>query len=126
MRVGPRRAAMPGATPAGGTGVEPAGNSARRRGPGQTGGGEVVVRRAQAAADDEQVWLGGEGVLQSRREALLVVGDREDAGHLDPPGAEVGAQEGAVGVAGAAVEELVAAAHDGRTRDTNGAFLSAD
>ena len=55
-------------------------------------------------------------VLQSRREALFVVGDREDTGHLDSPGAQVGAHEGAVGVAGAAVEELVAAEHDGGAR----------
>ena len=90
---------MPGATPAGGTGVEPAGSSAWRRasgkqlvevevaalgdpahalldhgergrvlleahaeGPRQTRGGEVVVRGAQTAADDEQVGLGGERV----------------------------------------------------------------
>src|SRR5665648_1024278 len=36
MRVGPRRAAMPGATPAGGTGVEPAGNRAWRRAAGNS------------------------------------------------------------------------------------------
>src|SRR5450756_800306 len=36
MRVGPRRAAMPGATLAGGTGVEPAGNRAWRRASGNS------------------------------------------------------------------------------------------
>ena len=82
----------------------------------ETRGGEVVMRRAQTATDDEQVGLGGQGVLQGRRETLFVVGDREDAGHLDSPGTEVGAHEGAVGVASAAVEELVAAEHDGGAR----------
>ena len=50
---------------------------------GQALGGEVVVRGAEAAADDEHVRLGGEGVRQRRREPLAVVGHREQLGDLD-------------------------------------------
>jgi hypothetical protein len=84
--------------------------------PGKAGGGEVVVRRAQAAADDQKIGFGGERVLQRRRQPLLVVGHGEDAGHLDPAGAEVGTHESAVGVAGAPVEQFVAAEDDGGAR----------
>ena len=77
---------------------------------------EVVVRRAEPAADHEQVGLARERVPQGGREALAIVGDGEQFGDLDAPPAEVVADERAVGVAGAAVQQLVAAEDHGRAR----------
>ena len=153
MRVCPARAAMPGATPAGGTAVEPAGSLAWRRarakvssevevaargdGAGalldegervrvlrerhaedlrQALGGEVVVRGAQPAADHQQVRRAVQRVPQGGAETLAVVGDREQFRDLDAAPAEVVADEGAVGVAGAAVQQLVAAEDHGGAR----------
>ena len=75
-------------------------------------GREVVVRGAQTAADDEQVGLAGEAVLSAAVSRSRVVGDGEHARDLDAARAEVGADEGPVGVARAAVEQLVAAQDD--------------
>ena len=79
-------------------------------------GGEVVVRGAEPAPHHEQVGLGREHVAQRGRETLAVVGDDEELEHLDAAPAEVVADEGAVGVAGAPVEQFVAAEDDGGAR----------
>ena len=144
---------MPGATPAGGTGVEPAGSFAWRRARAKVSSkstcrraatartrsstnasasgssverhvedlrqalrGEVVVRGAQPAADHQQVRRAAESVPQGGAETLPVVGDREQFGDLDAAPAEVVADEGAVGVAGAAVQQFVAAEDHGGAR----------
>ncbi len=153
MRVCPARAAMPGATPAGGTAVEPAGSFAWRRASAnvsrksrwrrsatararsstkasasassssgtledlrQALGGEVVVRGAEPAADHQQVRVAAERVPQGGDEPLAVVGDRQEFRDLDAAPAEVVADEGAVGVPGAPVQQFVAAEDHGGAR----------
>jgi hypothetical protein len=83
---------------------------------GEALGGEVVVRGAEPAPHHEQVGPGREHVAQRGREALTVVGDHQKLEHLDAAPAQVVADEGAVGVAGAAVEQFVAAEDDGGAR----------
>ena len=83
-------------------------------------GGEVVVRGAQPPTDHQQVGGADQRVPQGGDEPLAVVGDREQLRHLDAAAAEVVADEGAVGVAGAAVEQLVAAEDHRRARRPRG------
>ena len=79
-------------------------------------GGEVVVRGAQPAADHQEVGRPSERVPEGGGEPVAVVGHRQQFRHLDAATAQVVADEGAVGVAGAAVEQLVAAEDHGRAR----------
>ena len=81
-------------------------------------GGEVVVRGAQPAADHQQVGVAAQRVPQGGDESLAVVGDRQELRDLDPAAAEVVADEGAVGVAGAPVQQFVAAEDHGGARRT--------
>ena len=74
------------------------------------------MRGAEPAPHHEQVGLRREGVPQRGDHALAVVGDGEELEDLDPAPAEVGADEGSVGVPGAPVEQLVAAQEHGGTR----------
>ena len=74
-------------------------------------GGEVVVRGPQAPAHHDQIGVPGENVTESRREPHAVVGDRQHLHDLDAAATQVRAHEGPVGVARAAVEQLVAAQH---------------
>ena len=83
---------------------------------GEALGREVVMRGAETASHDEQVRLTVQRVSQGGRETLAVVGDGERLQHLDAAAAEVVADERAVGVTGAAVEQFVAAQHDGGAR----------
>ena len=79
---------------------------------GEALGREVVVRGAETAPDDEQFGLRLQRVTQRRRETLAVVGDGDQLQHFDAAPAEVVADERAVGVAGTAVQQFVAAEHD--------------
>jgi len=78
---------------------------------GQAACSEIVMSGAETAADDQQVGSGGQREAQRLNEAPFIVGDREQADHLDAAVAEVGAQKRSIGVPGASVEQLVAAEH---------------
>ena len=79
-------------------------------------GGQVVVRGTEPAPHHEQVGLSREHVAQRGGETLAVVGDDEELEDLDAAPAEIVADERAVGVARAPVEQFVAAEDDGGAR----------
>jgi len=86
----------------------------RRRGDGRRG--EVVVGRAQSAADDDHGGLEGQRLAQRRHQQAHVVGHHGETRDLDAVGGEARGEKSAVGVAGASVEELVPGQHDDRLR----------
>jgi hypothetical protein len=77
---------------------------------------EVVVRRAQAAADDEHVGLAGEQEAQVGDEGVEVVGRRQKVRDARPARRQRGGEVGSVAVAQAPVEQLAATEEDGCPR----------